>query len=415
MSRYLILLPFALALYVQPSAAGDKARIDPAFAVQLVSQQQAEDPVIGIWNGASGGYDWQTAIVKNPNKQSDGYEFVGVMLRPWPFFKKGEAHIYLRRTSAVGVYEGREKWKSLISSSWSSARFYLKNDEQLVQANNIGFSTPLGSDWTLLRQPVPRVPAASAVPLKHAGAEPGTATIAAGAADEATVQSVIFVWFDEEQPGPGTQVIEVVVTARAYEGVLSILREVRGANTAVRSGSSVLETNYHPPTFQLGTWIGRQSSPEALTSVFLWEDEVLGETTPAMDFYMTPRAYQNVVSTVQQYFAQASKSQPLPPEKERRMNGFLRVLGVVAQGALQGMANYYTTVRPLEEQRLALQQAASTQQTAAYAAQQQVWELQKLNQQLDRLNNQQLLNQLRRDGEQYSRMLQRYSTGSWSH
>lgn len=265
MNRYLILLPLALAICVQPLAGGDKARIDPATAIQLVSEQWADDPVIGIWNGAAGGYDWQTAIVENPSRERDGYEFVGVMLRPWPFFKKGEAHIYLSRTSADGVYEGKEKWRALVGSSWSSARFYLKDAGQLVQANNIGFSTPLGSDWTLLRQAVPPPAAASSVPLKHAGAEPEIATIAAGATDEAAVQSVIFVWFDEEQPKPGTQVIEVVVTARAYEGVLSILREVRGANTAVRYGSSVLETNYHPPTFQLGTWIGQQSSPEALT------------------------------------------------------------------------------------------------------------------------------------------------------
>lgn len=151
-----------------------------------------------------------------------------------------------------------------------------------------------------------------------------------------------------------------------------------------------------------------------MTSVFLWEDEILGETTPVMDFYMTRRAYESVVSAVQVYFAQVRKSQSLPPEKERRLSSFLRVLGLVAQGALQGMANYYATVRPLEEQRLALQQAASSQQAATYAAQQQVWELQRLNQQLDQLHTQQLLSQLQRDGEQYGRMLQRYSTGSWS-
>lgn len=412
MSRYRVSLLLVLTLFVQPSSAGDKTRIDPATAIRLVSEQGLDDPVIGVWSGAAGGYDWQTAIVKNPSQKSPGYEFVGVMLRPWPFFKKGEAHIYLNRTSAPGIYEGREKWKSLIGSSWSSARFFLKDAGQLVQLNNIGFSTPLGSDWTLLRQPVPSPAAVSALPFKHAGADPQTATVSS--ASNATVQSVIFVWFDEEQPRPGTQVIEVVVTARAYEGVLSILREVRGTDTTVRSGFSVLETNYHPPTFQLGMWIGRQSSPETLTSVFLWEDEILGETTPVMDFYMTPRAYESVVSAVQQHFAQAQKSQPLPPEKERRLNSFLRVLGVVAQGALQGMANYYTTVRPIEEQLLALQQAATAQQAAAYASQQHVWELQRLNQQVDRLNTQQLLNQLRRDGEQYSRMLQRYSTGSWS-
>jgi hypothetical protein len=329
------------------------------------------------------------------------------------FFKKGEAHIYLSRTSAAGVYEGREKWKSLIRSSWSGARFYLKDVGQLVQSNNIGFSTPLGSDWTLLRQPIPPSAIAPSLPLKHAGDELQTARVSA-AANEATVQSVIFVWFDEDQPKPGTRVLEVVVTARAYEGVLAILREVRGSDTSVRSGFSVLETNYHPPTFQLGTWIGRQPSPEKLTSVFYWEDEVLGETAPVMDFCMTPRAYENVVSAVQQHFAQTGRSQPLPPEKKRRLTSFLRVFGAVAQGALQGMANYYTTVRPIEEQRLALQQAATAQQARAYAAQQQVWELQSLNQRVDRLNTQLLLNQLQRDGEQYGRMLQRYSTGSWS-
>lgn len=413
MSRNPILLPLVLAFCVQPSAAGDKTRIDPATAIQLVSEQRVDDPVIGFWNGAAGGYDWQTAIVKNPNKDIDGYEFVGVMLRPWPFFKRGEAHIYLSRAGAAGVYEGQEKWKSLLASSWSSARFHIKDAGQLVQSNNIRFSTPLGSDWTLLRQAVSPTAAASSLPIKHVGAEPQNAMVSTGE-NGAAVKSAIFVWFDEEQPRPGAQVIEIVVTARAYEGVLSILREVRGADTSVRSGFSVLETNYHPPTFQLGTWIGRQSSPETLTSVFHWDDEVLGETTPVMDFYMTPHAYESVVSVVQQYFVQTRKSQHLPPEKEKKLLSFLRVLGVVAQGALQGMANYYTTVRPIEEQRLALQQPASAQQAAAYAAQQEVWELQRLNQQVDRLNTQALLNQLRQDGEQYGRMLQRYSTGAWS-
>lgn len=92
--------------------------------------------MIGIWNGAAGGYDWQAAIVKNPNREIDGYEFVGVMLRPWPFFKKGEARLYLNRTAATGVYEGREKWKSLLASSWSSARFYVQGAGQLAQSNH---------------------------------------------------------------------------------------------------------------------------------------------------------------------------------------------------------------------------------------------------------------------------------------
>jgi hypothetical protein len=225
---------------------------------------------------------------------------------------------------------------------------------------------------------------------------------------------MLFVWFDEEQPHPGCQVLEVVVTARAYEGVLSILREVRGTNTAVKSGFSVLETNYHPPTFQLGTWLTEQASPERITSVFYWEDEVLGETTPVMDFYMTRRAYESVITAVQQYFAEIRKVQPLPPDREGKLSRFLKVLGTVSSAALQGMANYYTTVRPIEEQRMALQQVAAAQQAEAYAARQQVWELQRLNQQIDQANTQRLLQNLRRDGEQWGRMLQRYSKGTWS-
>jgi hypothetical protein len=410
MNRVLYGCSAILLLVVLPAYGGDKARIDASAAVQLVSEQQGEDPVIGVWNGAAGGYTWQTAILKNPNQAEDGYEFVGVLLRPWPLFKKGEVHIYLNRTSAAGVYEGKERWKSLLSRSWSGARFYQQDTNQLRQVNNINFDTPLGSDWVLIRQRVADQRPATAAPLKHAGNDLQTATVASPTSEDA-VESVLLVWFDENQPQPGAQVIETVVTARAYEGVLSILREVRGADTAVKSGFSVLETNYHPPTFQLGQWISQQPSPEKLTSVFYWEDEVLGETTPVMNFYMTRRAYEGVISVVQQYLGAIQKSEQLSPEKEKKLSIFLRVLGTVAQGALQGMANYYTTVRPVEEQRILLEQAAAAQ---ASAAQQQVWELQRLNQQLDQLKTQRFLEQLRRDGEQYSRMLERYSAGSWS-
>ena len=129
---------------------------------------------------------------------------------------------------------------------------------------------------------------------------------------------------------------------------------------------------------------------------------------------MTRRAYEGVNSSVQQHFGAIQKSQQLSPEKEKKLSSFLRVLGMAAQGALQGMANYYTTVRPVEEQRSLLEQAVAAQRSQASAAQQQVWELQRLNQQLDQLNTQRALEQLRREGEQYGRMLQRYSKGSWS-
>jgi hypothetical protein len=413
MMRFITLLTTALCLCIELSLAGDKTtKIEPTTAIQLVSEQQSVDPVIGVWSGQAGGYGWLTAIVKNPNQANDGYEFVGVLIQPWPLFKKGEAHIYLNKSSAAGVYEGKEKWKSLVHGSWSGARFYLKDANQLVQSNNIAFSTPLGSEWILLRRPV-AASRAPQTPLKHSGDELPTATVSESGNHDA-VQSMLFVWFDEEQPQAGSQVLEVVVTARAYEGVLSILREVRGSNTAVKSGFSVLDTNYHPPTFQLGKWLTEQTSPESVTSVFYWEDEVLGETTPVMDFYMTRRAYESVITAVQQYFAEIRKVQPLPPDREGKLSRFLKVLGTVSSAALQGMANYYTTVRPIEEQRMALQQVAAAQQAEAYAARQQVWELQRLNQQIDQANTQRLLQNLRRDGEQWGRMLQRYSKGTWS-
>jgi hypothetical protein len=413
--RKLVLLWSGLLLFFVVRAYGaDKAKFDANAIIKLVAEQQGLDPVIGVWDGAAGGYDWQTAIIRNPNQAEDGYEFVGVLLRPWPLFKKGEAHIYLKRTSTPGVYEGKEKWKSLLSKSWASARFYQQDINQLRQVNNIKFDTPLGTDWALIRQPIASQRAVASVPLKHAGAELKTAIVAPPGSED-TVRSVLFVWFDEAQPQSGTQVIEAVVTARAYEGVLSILRGVRGVNTAVKSGFSVLETNYHPPTFQLGQWINQQASPEKLTSVFYWEDEVVGETTPVMSFYMTRRAYEGVMGVVQQYFGGIQKSQQLSPDREKKLSVFLRILGTVAQGALQGMANYYTTIRPVEEQRLLLERTAAAQASQAYAAQQQVWELQRLNQNLNQLNTQRFLDQLKRDGEQYGRMLQRYSTGSWSH
>jgi cell division protein FtsL len=410
MKRHIAGMLTAFFLCSSLSYASDKTKIEPTTAIQLASEQQGDDPVIGIWNGQAGGYNWQTAIVKNPNQARDGYEFLGVLLRPWPLFKKGEVHIYLNKSSVTGVYEGKEKWKSLVSGSWSGARFYLREANQLEQANNIGFSTPLGSNWTLLRQPIPETRALQS--LKHSGEVLQTATVSESRNND-TVQSILFIWFDEEQPKSGSQVIEVCVTARAYEGVLSILREVRGKNTAVKSGSSVLDTNYHPPSFQLGTWISQQPSPEKLTSVFYWNDEVLGDTTPAMDFYMTRRAYENIMAVVQNHFAQIRAVQPLAPEKDRKLSSFLKVLGIVGSAALQGMANYYTTVRPVEEQRIALQRVVSAHETEAYAAQQQVWELQRLNQLIDQANTQRLLENLRRDGEEWGRMLQRYSKGSW--
>jgi len=86
-----------------------------------------------------------------------------------------------------------------------------------------------------------------------------------------TIQSLIIVWFDEAEPQPGTQVLEVVVTARAYEGVLSILREVRGSNTFRQA--RLQHSRNELPSTHLSAWRMDRLS-------FYWQDEVLGETTP---------------------------------------------------------------------------------------------------------------------------------------
>lgn len=391
-----------------------KVKMTAELAVQMVSEQQGTDPILGLWNGAAGGYQWQTAIVRDPNQQESGCKFIGVLIRPWPFFRKGETHICINDTGTPGVYQGREKWKStFLFGEWHGATFFLRGQNELKQSNNIGFETPLGSDWTLWRQQLPTARpslTSQGPPLRQTpGGQQGAVVAPTGAG---TIESDIFGWFDEEPPQPGTPVLEVVVTARAYEAVLSILREVRGTNTKVSPAweNNILESNYHPPTYRLGEWISRQESPEKLSSVFYWEDEVLGETTPVMNFYMTKHAYASVIAIVQQHFEQIQHTQNMPEPKKRRLGGFLNVLGLVAQGALQGMANYYTVIKPIEDARIA---AINAQASQKYAMQQQLWELQKLNQTLDQMRTQAFLNQLQREGEQYNRMLRRYTSGSW--
>src|SRR5262249_18323276 len=55
------------------------ATMDPAMALYLASAQQAEDVIIGLWGGTANGMNWQSAIVKNPNHERDGYDYIGVL------------------------------------------------------------------------------------------------------------------------------------------------------------------------------------------------------------------------------------------------------------------------------------------------------------------------------------------------
>ena len=111
----------------------------------------------------------------------------------------------------------------------------------------------------------------------------------------ATPQDV-FVWFDEPAPGPGAPLFEAVVTARAYDGALDLLRKARQGNTSVQTGTSVLDTNYHPPTVNLDSW--QKSNPNSAPSLFYWQGEEVNGATPVMHFPITKRAYEQMLALV---------------------------------------------------------------------------------------------------------------------
>jgi hypothetical protein len=79
------------------------------------------------------------------------------------------------------------------------------------------------------------------------------------ATSSSTPSRDLFVWFDEPAPAPGAPLFEVVVSTRAYDGALAILRHARQGNTSVQAGTSVLDTNYHPATTSLASW--QESNP----------------------------------------------------------------------------------------------------------------------------------------------------------
>lgn len=147
----------------QRSGEPDKdAVMDPAMALYLASAQQSEDGVIGLWAGNSNSMAWQSAIVKNPNRERDGYDYIGVLIQPWPlYFKKGEAHMYLKKTSTPGAYVGIEKWRNDLGWSWAPARVNLHDLNSFTQSNEITFASPIGSEWNLTRKSTAGITAAS--------------------------------------------------------------------------------------------------------------------------------------------------------------------------------------------------------------------------------------------------------------
>ncbi|MGA2000805.1 MAG: hypothetical protein ABSG52_12480 [Terriglobales bacterium] len=117
--------------------------------------------------------------------------------------------------------------------------------------------------------------------------------------DEATPRATpqdVFVWFDEPAPAPGAPLFEVIVTARAYDGALAILRQARQANTSVQAGVSVLDTDYHPSTVTLAAW--QKGNSGSAPTLFFWQGEDVTGTTPVMHFQMTKRAYEQMLALI---------------------------------------------------------------------------------------------------------------------
>lgn len=107
----------------------------------------------------------------------------------------------------------------------------------------------------------------------------------------------VFVWFDEPVPPRGAPLFEIVLTARAYEGALAILRQARQGNTSVQAGTmSVLDTDYHPSTVSLASW--QVSNPGAAPALFYWQGEEVNNATLVMHFQMTKRAYEQMFALV---------------------------------------------------------------------------------------------------------------------
>jgi hypothetical protein len=141
-----------------PTGAAELGGIDPQRAAEMAQSKRDIDPVVDIWSGEGGGYRWRSAIVPNPNRHNDGFDFVGVFLTPLPVFDAGEAHLFLKRTDHVGIYSGREKWKAADRPQqplWRPVTFVISSDGTATQKNLIDFQTPYGDQWVLARGEAP--------------------------------------------------------------------------------------------------------------------------------------------------------------------------------------------------------------------------------------------------------------------
>jgi hypothetical protein len=220
------------------SDADKEAMMDPAMVLYLASAQQSEDGVIGLWSGSSNNMNWQSAIVKNPNHEHDGYDYIGVLVEPWPlYFKKGEAHLYLKKTSTPGSYEGIEKWRNNLGSAWAPARVTLHDLNSFAQSNQINFATPLGSEWNLARKSTAGITAGSLDALK-------TATLKITAQPGGTQ-----VYVDDKFKGSTSEKEGVLVVENLPAGAVKVRLSEKGfidytQNVTLAAGETAkLETN----------------------------------------------------------------------------------------------------------------------------------------------------------------------------
>ncbi len=155
-----------------------KEKFDLNQVLQTVAQEQDTDPVIGIWSAAAGRYTWRTAIIRNPNAASDGFEFIGILTQALPGFSNGETHMQLNRTAAPGEYSGQQKWKGglFFAPRWATASFVFIDDYHLLQTNNISFPSAVGTEWRHVKELPPALtqqaadaPAANAVDSRRRG------------------------------------------------------------------------------------------------------------------------------------------------------------------------------------------------------------------------------------------------------
>ena len=112
--------------------------------------------------------------------------------------------------------------------------------------------------------------------------------------DRTPPQGDVFFWPDEQAPAPGAALFEVVMTAHAYDGVLDILRQAQKGDTSAQTGTSVLETGYHPATVNLSSW--QKNNPRSAAAMFYWQDEQVDGATSVMHFQMTQRAYEQILA-----------------------------------------------------------------------------------------------------------------------